>query len=173
MAVGRKSRSFLLDRMLGKLCVKLRMLGVDAKLNPEGETGRFLVNAMKEGREAVTRSRHPGDRPGPRPVILASPDTAGQIVELFAAIGEAPRFEPFTRCLECNVLLVEAPEETVKGRIPPNVEKNFHRFHACPACGRVYWEGSHFQAMKDEVKRFEVKLGRNGWNENTGEPRSD
>ena len=144
--------------MLGKLCVKLRMLGVDAKLNPEGETGRSLVNAMKEGRTAVTRARSRGDRPGPRPVILASRDTAGQLVELFAALGEAPRFEPFTRCLECNELLVEAPEETVKGRVPPSVEKNFHRFHVCPACGRVFWEGSHFQAMTEEVKRIEARL---------------
>ena len=166
-----KNHSFLLDRMLGRLCVKLRMLGVDAKLNPEGESGRFLVNAMKEGRTAVTRARTPGDRPGPRPVILAASDTAGQVVELFAAIGEAPRFEPFARCLECNELLVEAPEETVKGRIPPNVEKNFHRFHSCPACGRVYWEGSHFQAMAEEVKKIETRLGRNEWNENAGEPR--
>ena len=153
-----KKRSFLLDRMLGKLCVKLRMLGVDAKLNAEGEAGRFLVNAMKEGRTAVTRARSQGDRPGPRPMILASSDTTEQIVELFAAIGEAPGFEPFTRCLECNILLVEAQEETVKGRIPPNVGKNFHRFHACPACGRVFWEGSHFQAMTDEVKAIEARL---------------
>jgi len=158
--VRQKRHSFLLDRMLGKLCVKLRMLGVDAKLNPEGESGRFLVNAMKEGRTAVTRARSQGDRPGPRPVILSSSDTAGQIVELFAALGDAPRFEPFTRCLECNELLVETPEEAVKGRIPPNVEKTFHRFHACPACGRVYWEGSHFQAMTDEVKRIEAQLKR-------------
>jgi uncharacterized protein len=156
--VPQKRQSFLLDRMLGKLCVKLRMLGVDAKLNPEGEAGRFLVNAMKEGRTAVTRARSQGDRPGPRPVILASTDATKQIIELFAAIGEAPRFEPFTRCLECNELLVEASEETVKGRIPPNVEKSFHLFHACPACGRVYWEGSHFQAMTDEVKRIEAAL---------------
>lgn len=155
-----KRRSFLLDRMLGKLCVKLRMLGVDAKINPEGEAGRFLVNAMKEGRTAVTRARSQGDRPGPRPVILASSDTAGQIVELFAALGEAPRFEPFTRCLECNELLVEAPEETVQGRVPPGVERDFHRFHRCPACGRVYWEGSHFQAMTEEVKRLEARLKR-------------
>lgn len=151
-------RSFLLDRMLGKLCIKLRMLGVDAKLNPEGEAGRFLVNAMKDGRTAVTRARSRKDRPGPRPVILASSDTAEQIVELFAALGEAPRFEPFTRCLECNELLVEAPEKDVKGRIPPNVEKSFHRFHECPACGRIYWEGSHFQAMADEVRRIEADL---------------
>jgi uncharacterized protein with PIN domain len=153
-----EKRAFLLDRMLGKLCVKLRMLGVDAKLNPEGEAGRFLVNAMKEGRTPVTRARSQGDRPGPRPVVLVSNDTAGQIVELFAALGEIHPLAPFSRCLECNELLVEAPEETVRGLVPPGVERDFHRFHRCPACGRVYWEGGHFQAMTDEVKRIEARL---------------
>jgi uncharacterized protein with PIN domain len=153
-----EKRAFLLDRMLGRLCVKLRMLGVDAKLNPEGEAGRFLVNAMKEGRTAVTRARSQGDRPGPRPVVLAPPDTAEQIVELFTAVGGVPPLAPFSRCLECNEPLVDAPEETVKGLVPPGVERDFHRFHRCPACGRIYWEGSHFQAMTDEVKRIEARL---------------
>jgi uncharacterized protein with PIN domain len=158
MPVRQNRRSFLLDRMLGKLCVKLRMLGVDAKLNPEGEAGRFLVNALKEGRTAVTRARSQGDRPGPRPIVLASSGTVEQIVELFAAIREAPRFEPFTRCLECNALLVETPEEAVKGHVPPGVERDFHIFHRCPACGRIYWKGGHFQAMTDEVKAIEARL---------------
>jgi uncharacterized protein with PIN domain len=151
-------RSFLFDRMLGKLCVKMRMLGYDAMLNPGGESGRFLLNATREGRTAVTRARSMGDRPGPKPVILRSGDVNEQIIELFAAIGEAPRFEPFTRCLECNALLVDEEAEAVRGQVPPFVEKNFHRFHRCPSCRRIYWEGSHFQAMSQTVKEIEEKL---------------
>jgi len=85
-------------------------------------------------------------------------DVTEQIVELFAAIGEAPLFEPFSRCLECNGLLVEETEEAVRGHVPPFVEKNFHRFHRCTGCGRIYWEGSHFQAMSEEVKALEARL---------------
>lgn len=153
-----ENRAFLFDRMLGKLCVKMRMLGYDAKLNPEGETGRFLVNAMKEGRTAVTRARGAFDRPGPQPVIIRSGDVDVQIVELFAATGDTPRFEPFTRCLKCNTLLVEEPETSVRGLVPERVMNDFHRFHRCPDCGRIYWEGSHFQAMSDDVKAIEAKL---------------
>ncbi|MDD4857316.1 MAG: Mut7-C RNAse domain-containing protein [Candidatus Krumholzibacteria bacterium] len=155
-----KKRSFLFDRMLGKLCVKMRLVGYDAALNPEGESGRFLLNAAKEGRCAVTRARNMGDRPGPKPVILISDDVNEQIVELFAATGDTPGFEPFTRCLECNALLIEEPEEAVKGEVPPHVEKSFHRFHRCPSCRRIYWEGSHFQAMSKEIKEIAAKLKR-------------
>jgi len=153
-----KTRTFLFDRMLGKLCVKMRMLGYDAKLNPEGESGRFLVNAMKEGRTAVTRARGAFDRPGPQPVILRADDVDDQIVELFAATGDTPHFEPFTRCLKCNTLLVEEAEASVRGLVPERVARDFVRFHRCPDCLRIYWEGSHFQAMSDDVKGIEAKL---------------
>jgi uncharacterized protein with PIN domain len=153
-----KKRSFLFDRMLGKLCTKMRMLGYDAKLNPEGENGRFLLNASKEGRIAVTRARVLRDRPGPKPLVLGSEDTAEQIVEIFTVLELAPRFEPFTRCLECNALLVEEAAEALKGQVPPYIEKSFQRFHRCPECRRLYWEGSHFQAMLGEVKKLEAKM---------------
>jgi len=153
-----KKRSFLFDRMLGRLCIKMRMLGYDSKLNPEGENGRFLLNAAKEGRIAVTRARSMRDRTGPKPLILGSEDTAEQIVELFTALGLAPRCEPFTRCLECNGLLVEENAEALRGQIPPYIENSFQRFHRCPDCKRIYWEGSHFQAMLGEVKELEAKM---------------
>jgi uncharacterized protein with PIN domain len=179
--LAKAEQTFLFDRMLGRLCVKMRMLGYDSKLNPDGENGRFLLNALKEGRIAVTRARSMRDRPGPEPVILASEDAVEQIAELFAALDLTPRFEPFTRCLECNARLVEEAAESVKGRVPPYIERTFRRFHRCPQCGRIYWEGSHFQAMSGEVKRIEARLkrktqrltGRDEWNESDGRPRSD
>jgi uncharacterized protein with PIN domain len=153
-----KKPSFLFDRMLGKLCVKLRMLGYDSKFNPEGENGRFLLNAAKEGRIAVTRARGMRDRPGPKPVVLGSEGVSEQIIELFAALRLSPHFEPFTRCLECNAPLAEETAEAVKGQIPPYIEKNFERFHRCSECKRIYWEGSHFQAMSEEVKELETRM---------------
>ncbi len=157
--MAEKKRAFLLDRMLGKLCTKMRMLGLDVELNPEGENGRFFLNAAREGRTPVTRARGMRDRPGPKPVILQAEETSEQIAELFRALGETPRFEPFTRCLVDNTPLVEAPAESVKDRVPPYVGKTFQRYHQCPLCGRIYWEGTHFQEMAEEVERIEAKLG--------------
>ena len=151
----RKKRAFLFDRMLGKLCIKMRMLGYDAMLNPEGENGRFFLNATNAGRTAVTRARSMGDRPGRKPVILRSGDVTEQIVELFASTGETL----FAPSMVLSYLVGESAE-AVRGRIPPFVEENFHRFHRCPECNRIYWEGSHFQAMSDEVKAIEARLKR-------------
>jgi uncharacterized protein with PIN domain len=153
-----KKRAFLLDRMLGKLCTKMRMLGLDAKLNPEGEDGRFFLNAAREGRIPVTRARDSRDRPGPKPIILQSGDAFEQIAELFAALGETPQFDPFSRCIVDNVPLVEVPASAVKGQVPPYVAKTFTRYHRCPECKRIYWEGTHFREMAEQVKRIEERI---------------
>jgi uncharacterized protein with PIN domain len=151
----RKKTTFLFDRMLGSLCRKMRLLGLDCELLPGGETGRFLVIAESEGRKAVTRARRHSDRPGKPAVVLKKETVKEQIIELFESLGEVPRFEPFTRCLECNELLVEQSPAAVKGKVPPYVEQTFARFHGCPKCGRIYWEGSHYQAMAEEIKKIE------------------
>jgi len=160
--MSKKKSIFLFDRMLGKLCRKMRLLGYDAELNPINETGRFLLNAERKGRVAVTRAGRHRDRPGPRPVILKSETFKDQIVELFGCMGETPRFEPFTRCLECNRPLQEEPSEAVKGEVPPYVEKTFRRYHRCPECKRIYWEGTHFQAMLKEIEEIEARLKSRG-----------
>lgn len=153
-----QKRKFLFDRMLGNLCRKMRLLGYDSKLNPEGERGRFLLNADQEKRIAVTRSRRHSDRPGASPLILESEETVEQAVELFRKLGEAPAFEPFTRCLECNVPLVEESPATVHGEVPPLVEREFKSYHRCPECRRIYWEGSHYQAMAEQIREIEARF---------------
>ena len=151
-------RRFLFDRMLGRLAAKMRMLGYDSELCAEGESGRFLLNALRDGRTAVTRSRARGDRPGPPPIVLRSEETLDQIAELFAALGEPPRFKPFTRCLECNALLETMPVDEAREAVPPHVVASFSEYHRCPSCARVFWKGTHWNAMADEVKRIEDRL---------------
>lgn len=149
-----KISAFLCDRMLGRLCKKLRLLGCDAKLNPEKEAGRLFLNAEFENRVAVTRARSLRDRPGNPPIVLESTETDDQIIELFSKLGEKPSFRPFTRCMECNAHLAEEESSAVEGKVPSYISERFDRFHRCPSCGRIYWEGSHYEAMVEEVERI-------------------
>lgn len=152
--MNEKRPAFLCDRMLGRLCRMLRLLGYDAKLNPEKGSGRFFLNAEFEGRIAVTRARGLRDRPGAPPVVIRAEDADGQLHELFSRLGAKPDLRPFTRCLECNVPLEEAEAESVQGRVAPYILEHFDRFHQCPSCGRIYWEGSHYEAMAGEIERI-------------------
>jgi uncharacterized protein with PIN domain len=150
--------ALLFDRMLGRLCRTMRLLGYDAELNSEGENGRFLLNAESLSRVAVTRSRGLRDRPGTRPIVLESEETMDQIVELFSKLGGKPEFAPFTRCLECNEMLAEEQPDAVRDEVPSYIMEKFDEFHRCPACRRVFWRGSHFEAMVRKIGEIERML---------------
>lgn len=171
-----KSR-LLFDGMLGRLCRKMRLLGYDARLVGTGESPRLLLDAEREGRVPVTASTRRSDRPGPAPIILRRAGLAAQVAELMAALrattGESPVIEPFTRCLECNVPLEEAPAGSIGPEVPARVRERCDRYVRCPSCGRIYWEGSHWEAMREQVGRIEARLSGEGLLEEGGGPERD
>jgi len=65
------------------------------------------------------------------------------------------RFRPFAICLECNQPLVARTREQVKDLVPPYVFKTQSQFMECPACYRIYWQGTHWAAMTKKLERFE------------------
>jgi len=139
---------FLLDGMLGRLCRKMRMLGIDCELAPAGRSPWLLTDAENAGRTAVTTTTRAIDRNGPPPVVLKRSGAAEMIAELYAKIREAPRLAPFTLCLECNVPLAEVSREEAGDRVPLRILRDFREFHECGECGRIYWKGSHYEAMR-------------------------
>jgi len=144
---------FIADAMLGKLARWLRVMGCDVEYFPligdrelvarAGETGRLILTRdtlLVRRREA--RGNHffvTGDH---------FRDQLRQVVERFA-IDPAGRF--LTRCLECNTLLTEIEKENVRARVAPYVYTTQEIFHACPSCGRLYWQGTHRERMAVEV----------------------
>ena len=148
-------RRFLLDGMLGRLCRKMRMLGLDCELAPSGRSPWLLSDAERAGRTAVTTATRHVDRAGPPPVVLTPSSPVEMIAELYSKLGERPIFAPFTLCLECNEPLAEIPsKEALKDRLPPRIFQDFNEFHECGKCGRIYWKGSHFEAMERQVERI-------------------
>ena len=46
----------------------------------------------------------------------------------------------FTRCVTCNVGIVNVPvKSAVQGRVNPNVYAIYARFYECPKCRKVFW----------------------------------
>ncbi|MCK4549809.1 MAG: hypothetical protein KAU49_06555, partial [Candidatus Krumholzibacteria bacterium] len=113
-----KGPRFLLDGMLGRLCRKMRMLGLDCELAHSGRSPWLLTDAEKNGRTAVTTATRAVDRCGPPPVILRRSGAAEMIAELFSVLGADPEFAPFTLCLECNAPLAVIAREEVSERVP-------------------------------------------------------
>jgi uncharacterized protein with PIN domain len=151
---------FLFDGMLGSLCRKMRMLGFDSALARGGESHLLLLRARDEGRIAVTTATRRIDRRGGRPVVLRGAGIAEMAAELLARSETTPPIEPFTLCLECNAPLERITAAEASEKVPPRIAGNFNEFHICPACSRIYWKGSHYEAMERQVEGIVERIGR-------------
>ena len=152
---------FIADQNVGKLARWLRMLGFDT-LFFEGEDDRTLVAmALAEDRIILTRDTHIMQRRlvtsgRLRAVLLATDCPEEQICQVVQALHLKDSFRPFTLCLECNQPLEERTKETLRQRVPPYVFKTQQQYMECPRCRRIYWRGTHWQAMN---KRLEILAG--------------
>jgi hypothetical protein len=65
---------------------------------------------------------------------------------------------PFQRCLRCNDLLEPVLDEDVAAaQLPPRVRERHAAFRRCPACGRLYWPGTHHQRMERLISELHAE----------------
>jgi hypothetical protein len=140
---------FVADAHLGGLARMLRMLGFDTLYDNHFLDEAIVAIAEQEGRIVLTRDRELLKR---RAVVhgcyvhaLKSAQQLREIVERLDLVRSA---KPFTLCLHCNTALRPVDKAGVMDRLPPRVQAHYDRFSTCEACGRVYWEGSHWRNMR-------------------------
>jgi uncharacterized protein with PIN domain len=76
--------------------------------------------------------------------FVTANEPVAQLRELMDDLGLAAGSRLFSRCVRCNVELVDVPDrESVRDRVHPNVYARYERFYTCPRCGTVFWKGSH------------------------------
>lgn len=150
--MARSRPAFTCDRMLGRLAKSLRMLGFDALYARDAGLQALVLQAAGQQRTLLTRrSALLKQKPGSASphVFIRSNDPHEQLREVLAACDlTAADMAPFSRCLRCNAPLAPLPRREAVGRVPDYVLSTALRFSACPRCGRVYWRGTHYQAMR-------------------------
>ena len=147
--------------MLASLARWLRAAGYDTGLAPVSAMDRAVLDACRsQSRILVTRDRHLAAHAGKdvRVVLLTVDGLDAQTVGLTAALGVDWTLAPFSRCLLDNTPLHEAtPDE--RARVPPRARDLPGPFRACPACGRVYWPGSHERRMQMRLAQWRARAG--------------
>lgn len=126
----------LAERMLGRLITWLRILGHDTVVI-DRPPPRVPVGAV-----LLTRRRALAGRPGV--LFLASEHWPEQLRQVLAELDLAPdpaRF--FSRCLRCNALVAPISRAEAAASVPDYTLTIAENFTRCPACGKVYWPGSH------------------------------
>jgi uncharacterized protein with PIN domain len=64
------------------------------------------------------------------------------------------RIDPFSRCTQCNGLIMSVDKADVQADLPPKTREYYHEFFRCQACGKVYWKGTHFSRLEAEVRQL-------------------
>ncbi len=141
--------------MLGKLALWMRVMGYDVAYESTIEDAALIRRAKDEGRIILTRDTLLIPRRWVREhsLFIKSDDPRDQLRQVLSAYA-IDRGKFLTRCLRCNVALERTPREEVEGRVPPYVFKTRKEFSACPACGRIYWAGTHRDGMLREVSKI-------------------
>jgi uncharacterized protein with PIN domain len=135
------------------------MMGYDAVFFDGPDDSTMIRQAVAEGRIILTRDTEILKRrlvtSGRLKVILfKSEDPAEQRRQLLGSLEIIAGARPFTRCLECNVPLVERQPEEVRDRVPPYVYRTQEQYMECPRCRRLYWRGTHWQAMRKKLEEL-------------------
>lgn len=148
---------FVLDVHLGKLAAYLRMLGFDTLYRSCYTDPELVQISSVERRILLTRDRgllmHGAVTHG---YWLRETDSRRQAAEIVRRFDLVRSMRPFTRCMECNGVLEPVSRQDVEDRLPRAIVEGRAEFRRCSDCGRIFWQGSHYERMK----RFVEELAR-------------
>jgi uncharacterized protein with PIN domain len=156
---------FACDAMLGGLARWLRAAGYDATFHAAIDDWDLIRHALREGR------------------ILLSSDTGifrvgvvrdGEVPALFLPHGMGKReqlrfvlrhfnlqlLKP--RCMACGGLLQGVSREQVSDRAPARTFAWLEQYYECSRCKRLFWEGTHWQRINDELRQVANQMGSEG-----------
>lgn len=150
---------FIIDSNVGKLTKWLRLMGYDALFFSGDDDASMLATALAEGRIILTRDtrimrRRLVANGQLKAILIQSDEPEQQMYQIVATLNLDSQYNPFTICLECNQLLLEISKPEVKDRVPPYVFQTQNQFMECPACHRIYWRGTHWQAMARKLEQL-------------------
>ena len=150
---------FIVDNNVGKLAKWLRIMGYDTVFFNAEDDSNMIATALAEGRVILTRDtqimkRRVVTNGQLKAILIESDEPEQQMQQVIATLNLNCHYGPFTICLECNQPLQERSKQQVKDLVPPYVFQTQSQFMECPACHRIYWRGTHWQAMTKKLEKF-------------------
>ena len=148
---------FLCDEMLTALGKWLRIAGYDtAILEPGTADSEILQLAIEENRLLITRDHHFLKMKDAEDVVvfLVANSLDDCAAELRQRLNLNWIYHPFTRCVQCNSLLVESDNQDLWERVPSDVS-HFSKIWHCPQCNKIYWQGSHTDKMIIQLESWQ------------------
>ena len=157
---------FVTDNNVGKLARWLRLIGYDALLFKQKDDGQMIKTALSEGRVILTKDtqfmkRRLVTNGKLKTILVEQDDPKLQMQEVVKILNLNYHFKPFSLCLECNQVLIARDKEEVKNLVPAHVFETQASYTECPVCHRIYWQGTHWQAMLKKLEDLQIEGGEN------------
>lgn len=144
--------AFVLDVHLGKLARLLRLLGFDVLYRNDYRDAEIVEISLREHRIILTRDRrllyHKCITHG---YFIRSDQPLTQAREVLARFQLEQAVRPFHRCLLCNGEIEPVEKEQVLTQLAPKTARYYQAFYRCKGCGKVYWQGPHFQNLQRQL----------------------
>jgi hypothetical protein len=151
---------FVLDTHLGRLAAHLRMLGFDTLYRNDCQDEELAHISASQQRILLSRDRGLLKRSiVTHGYLVREAEPERQLMEVVKRFDLSGLIAPFRRCLHCNALLRPVAKELISDRLLPDTRRQYHHFHLCPGCDRVYWKGSHYQRMMRLIERMIASNG--------------
>jgi uncharacterized protein len=156
VARGDSQPRFVADVMLGRLSKWLRIAGFDVLYSNRFSDDELVALSRREHRVLLSRdTRLLVRKVVDLFVFLESENIQEQIRQIFRVTNTTSLPGLLTRCLTCNAVLQDVERESVRTSVPSFVFETQNRFKRCPRCDKIYWAGTHRQAV---LRRLETLL---------------
>ncbi len=148
--------SFACDAMLGGLARWLRAAGYDASWRADIDDWALIRLARHEDRMLLSCDtgifKIGMVRDGDLPALLIPPGLSKQ-AQLFFVLKELKLSPGEPRCMACGGELAAVPKEQVRDRAPPRSFAWLDRFYECRRCGKLFWQGTHWQRIRRTLEQ--------------------
>jgi len=145
---------FIADAMLGSLAKWLRAMGEDVAYDPFLPDNRLMRLAREEGRIILTRdTRMILVRDVPLYIFIRADTLERQLAQVIEEAHLKITEKRFlTRCMFCNGVLKDVDKKTVRNKVYPYVYATQKTFRQCPACEKIYWQGTHLLRIREKLE---------------------
>jgi len=153
---------FVVDQMLGRLSKWLRLLGYDSLYFNSIANSQLIKIAREENRILLTRDTRLMKRRVVRnkeikAIFIEHDGLDDQLKQLSQELNLKEGLMPW--CVECNLPIEMIRKEEAYQRVPEYVYQTQDEFARCPACGRYYWPGTHWQRIQEKFAKLSISTG--------------
>ncbi|MFH1368134.1 MAG: Mut7-C RNAse domain-containing protein [Elusimicrobiota bacterium] len=119
-----------------------------------------VLESLKENRILLTRNSRLSEKRAWKLVHIKSDRLEEQLKQLVQEFGiNISRARLFTRCTVCNSPIERVSDKNeVRQAVPEYVFSTQDNFSKCVKCGKIYWQGTHWDLLLKKLESAGIKI---------------